>query len=88
MLHLRHAEFWTLTPFELYECVRGYRVREDEVWYRLAWEVCHVTAPHLKRPYSMESLLAFRKAVQAVGKYRSGDEVRAEFAALKAEIGG
>lgn len=85
---LSHAQFWKLTPFEFFELLRGLQDRMDEVWFREAWVVCHITAPHMRRPYQLDRLLSFRTKLRGEARFKNKDDARREYQEVVALVQG
>lgn len=85
---LSHAQFWRLTQYELYELLRGQQSREDTAWFRSAWEVCHIAAPNMRRPYQIDTLLAFRQQLRGKARFSSKAEAQREYRQLVQEMTG
>ena len=58
---LKPWEFERMTPREFERYVAGYRKRQEQEWYRVAWLACYILAPYSKRKVTPEKLLGLKR---------------------------
>jgi hypothetical protein len=63
-LNLSHEQFWSLTIAEFNDLVEGYVWREERQMERMAQLAVWITAPHLKKPWTVEKLLGKKKETE------------------------
>jgi len=82
-LKLSHATFYTLTLSELAELIEAKKQEQVEEYKRLAQLAVWITAPHLKKPLSVDKLVKFENEQKRVTK----EEKEKELKALEDELG-
>jgi len=78
-------QFWKLTFTDLEELLDAHRQRERKEWRKLAQLACWVTAPHLKKPLTVDKLVKDHrsKAERRISKEEK-EKVLAELEAMEA----
>lgn len=74
-------EFWSLTPSEIYELVKGYNQREKNEMHKLAWHAANVMNVHLKKKVTAKKLLGKEKQPMTTA------QMEAELAKLNKVLG-
>ena len=82
-LNLSHAAFYELTLSELAELIEAKKEQIKDEYKRLAQLAVWITAPHLKKPLSVDKLVKFEKEQKRINK----EEKEKELKALEDELG-